>query len=56
MHLHDCKAGSPHLPLGTGEVEIENRLACLKGENCLLEVKTVAGLRESVKYIKDKEL
>ena len=56
MHLHDCKAGSPHLPLGVGEVEIEKRLACLKGDTCLLEVKTIAGLIDSVKYIKDKEL
>lgn len=56
MHLHDCKFGSPHLPLGVGEVDIVKRLACLKGETCLLEVKTITGLIESVKYINDKEL
>ena len=55
MHLHDCKAGSPHLPLGTGEVDIEGRLALLRGENCLIEVKTIEGLIESVKYLNDRK-
>lgn len=52
MHLHDCKNGSPHLPLGTGEVRINERLSKLRGNNCLIEVKTIAGLIESVEYIR----
>ena len=52
MHLHDCKAGKPHLPLGTGEVDIKNKLSSLVGETCLIEVKTVSGLIDSIKYIR----
>lgn len=55
MHLHDCDSSGPHIPLGTGEVNINEKLAALKGDTCLIEVKTVAGLIESVKYLKDKE-
>ena len=51
LHLHDCKSGSPHLPLGTGEVEIGKKVASLRGETCLIEVKTIAGLKESVDYV-----
>lgn len=53
MHLHDCKSGSPHLPLGVGEVEIEKKLSILKGDTCLIEVKTISGLIESVNYLKE---
>lgn len=51
MHLHDCKAGSPHLPLGVGEVEIDKKLVQHKGSTTLIEVKTVEGLIESVEYL-----
>ena len=53
MHLHDCKAGKPHLPLGVGEVKVKNKLEALVGETCLIEVKTVDGLIDSIKYIKE---
>jgi sugar phosphate isomerase/epimerase len=53
MHLHDCKAGKPHLPLGAGEVDIKNKLSSLVGETCLIEVKTISGLIDSIKYIKE---
>ena len=55
MHLHDCRDGKPHLPLGVGTVEIENKLNSLRGDTCVIEVKTVAGLVESLKYFKDGE-
>ena len=51
MHLHDCKGGSPHVPLGTGELDTESKLASLRGDTCLIEVKTVEGLKESVEYL-----
>ena len=54
MHLHDCKGGSPHLPLGIGDVRIDEKLAQHKGETTLIEVKTVAGLIESVKYLNER--
>ncbi len=57
MHLHDAKGKSAHLPLGTADVEIEKRLSMLKnGNTCLLEVKTIAGLSESVEYMRKSNL
>ncbi len=57
MHLHDAKGKSAHLPLGTADVDIMGRLEMLKnGETCLLEVKTVAGLSESVEYMKNNNI
>ena len=39
------------------EVEIEKKLSLLKnGETCLLEVKTIAGLSESVEFMKKNNL
>lgn len=55
MHLHDAKGKSAHLPYGDGEVEVEKKLSMLKcGDTCLIEVKTIAGLEQSVKYLKEK--
>ena len=54
MHLHDCKDKRPHLELGVGEVDIEGKLALLKGDTCLIEVKTVDGLYKSVDYLRKK--
>ena len=56
MHLHDAKGKTAHLPLGEGEVNVAEKLALL-GEDatCLVEVKTAAGLRESLKYLKCKQ-
>lgn len=53
LHLHDSNGRSCHLPLGTADVNVGEKLAALRGETCLLEVKTIAGLEESVKYIKN---
>ena len=53
MHLHDARGKSAHLPLGTGDVDIDARLAMLRRDmTCLIEVKTIAGLRESVEYLR----
>lgn len=54
MHLHDCKTGSPHLPLGVGEVDIDKKLTQHMGDTTLIEVKTVEGLIESVKYLRKR--
>ena len=57
MHLHDAKGKSAHLPLGTAEVSVKDKMAMLKhGETCLIEVKTIAGLEESVDYLKSNNL
>lgn len=52
LHLHDSNGRSCHLPLGTGNVDIKGKLAALRGDTCLLEVKTVSGLKTSVEYIR----
>lgn len=55
LHLHDAKGKSAHLPLGTGEVDVLGKLSCLpKDKTCLIEVKTLKGLEESVSYLKNK--
>ncbi|MBQ4070991.1 MAG: sugar phosphate isomerase/epimerase [Clostridia bacterium] len=52
LHLHDVVGAKPHMPLGTGEVDISAKLSALAGETCLIEVKTVDGLVQSVEYLK----
>ena len=53
LHLHDSNGKSAHLPLGSGKVDTGNALSLLSyGDTCLVEVKTVAGLYESVDYLK----
>lgn len=52
MHLHDAEGRSAHLPLGTGKVDIQNKLSLLHGDTCLVEVKTVRGLEESLAYLR----
>lgn len=54
LHLHDARGKSAHLPLGTAEVKIDEKLPLLRGDTCLIEVKTLAGLSESVEYLKNK--
>ena len=56
LHLHDAHGKSAHLPLGSGDVAIKDRLAKLVGETCLVEVKTLACLAESVEYIKRENI
>ena len=57
MHLHDSDGKHPHLPLGYGRLDIKERISLLpEDRNCLVEVKTIAGLRESVKYLKGNKM
>lgn len=54
MHLHDSDGKHAHLPLGEGKVNIKEKMAMLKhGETCLVEVKTIKGLEDSMKYLGD---
>lgn len=56
IHLHDAKDGSKdHLALGTGQLDLLNYLNLAKKQNCsvVLETKTIAGLRESVHWLRD---
>ena len=57
MHLHDAKGKSAHLPLGEGEVRAFEKLASLPAEaSCLIEVKTVRGLKTSLDFLRKKHL
>ncbi len=53
MHLHDSKNRHPHLALGDGETDIEKYLSLAKKHDCsvVLEVKTVEGLKSSLRYL-----
>ena len=55
MHLHDSDGAHPHLPLGEGKINIEEKIGMLsENSTCLVEVKTVSGLKTSVEYLKSK--
>lgn len=55
MHLHDATKDNNHLPLGDGEIEIQQYIQLAKEQGCrvVLETKTVNGLRKSVKWLRD---
>lgn len=53
MHLHDSDGKHAHLPLGSAQVDVSRMLDMIKDKgSCLIEVKTVEGLCESVDYLK----
>ncbi|MDD4165323.1 MAG: TIM barrel protein [Eubacteriales bacterium] len=57
MHLHDYeRTHGDHLPLGEGELDLLKYLHIAKTHNCrvVLETKTIAGLKESIEWIKSK--
>ena len=53
FHIHDAKGGKNHLALGTGESDLQGmlKLAQKRGSRCVLEVKTIQGLRQSVGWL-----
>ena len=59
FHIHDSRDGhKDHLALGTGELDIPRylRLARELGCTVVLEVKTVAGLAESLNWMREENL
>jgi len=54
MHMHDAKEKISHLPLGAGELDLPEYFRLAKTQNCrvVLETKTVAGLKESVEWVR----
>lgn len=59
MHLHDySKDKGDHLPLGEGELDIDEYLRLAKEHNCrvVLETKTVEGVKKSAGWIKNNLL
>ena len=58
MHIHDATKDKNHLPLGKGEIDIKEKISLATRHNCtcVLETKTIEGLRESVQYLKNYKL
>lgn len=56
MHIHDAMGKKNHLPLGTGELELQKYFDLAGRNNCrvVLETKTIEGLRLSVDWMKSK--
>lgn len=56
MHLHDAKIGRDHLTLGTGEMDIHDRLRLAVQQNCrvVVETKTIDSLRLSVEWLRSQ--
>ena len=54
MHIHDAIGTNNHLVIGTGEIDIRSKLKLAEECNCrcVLETKTVEGLRESVENLR----
>jgi sugar phosphate isomerase/epimerase len=54
MHIHDAKEKSSHLPLGAGDLDLPEYFCLARTQNCrvVLETKTVAGLKESVEWVR----
>lgn len=55
MHLHDCRGGQDHLPLGAGALDWRDALALARarGVRAVVEVKTEAALRASARALRE---
>ena len=58
FHIHDAVGRGNHLTLGSGEINLKERLKIAKkhGCRCVIETKTIEALRESVKYLENMSL
>ncbi len=53
FHIHDGKENADHLTLGSGEIDLKQRLSVAEKHNCscVVETKTVKALEESMKWL-----
>ena len=58
FHIHDSLAKKDHMTLGTGEIDLEQRLNIAKKYHCrcVVETKTIEALRKSVLWLREKEI
>jgi len=59
MHLHDVKDGTKdHQALGTGDLDVFKYLTLAQERDCtvVVETKTIAGLKASAAWLKEKDL
>jgi sugar phosphate isomerase/epimerase len=54
MHLHDAIGKNNHLPIFSGDINIQDRLntAITTGSSCVLETKTIEGLKKFVEKLR----
>ena len=54
FHIHDALGGKNHLALGTGDIDLKERLTMAAKHQCrcVVETKTIHALRESVEWLK----
>lgn len=59
FHIHDGTETPPknHLALGDGEIDLADRLRLAQSRNarCVLETKTIAALRQSVRWLREHQ-
>ena len=57
FHIHDGLGNKNHQTLGTGEIDLPQRLGIARecGCRCVVETKTIEALRESVLWLRQKE-
>ncbi len=55
FHIHDSFQKRDHMALGTGEIDLDQRLSVAEkcGCRCVVETKTVEGLEKSVTWLKN---
>ena len=55
FHIHDSVGSQNHLVLGSGEINLAQRLSIAKKHNCqcVVETKTVQSLRQSVLWLNE---
>ena len=54
MHLHDVTDGkNDHMPFGTGNIDLPKYLAMAENRTAVLEVKTIAGLRQTIHWLRE---
>ena len=58
FHIHDGYGTKNHQTLGTGEIDLHQRLNHAKKHDCtcVLETKTIDALKQSVKWLKDNNM
>jgi Sugar phosphate isomerases/epimerases len=56
IHIHDARLKSNHLPLFSGDIDLHEKLkiAVETGSTCVIETKTVSGLKQSVSELRNR--
>lgn len=58
VHLHDSIGKNDHMPLGDGEIDLNQRLSTAEACqcSCVVETKTIAALKKSVSWLRNHGL